>query len=964
MTFSTLRASVLAVILISSFANCVSAGDLPEQKIWTTSSFFDFVEGTFADGGVNTYVDVEGNIRLINLWDFNNDGNFDLPVTCPQDYKETADLFIYWADSNGFDPSRVTALPALGAVSGAAADLNKDGHVDLIVLNRFDGETTNLNTFIYWGSQKGFSVDNRSSLPAKAAEAVAVADLNNDDYLDIVIANNGADYHMSVDRFQKSFIYWGSQSGFSVENRSTVKTIQPTDVKVVDLNADDNLDIIFSNEGNAEDKSLSGAAIHFGDGKGNFFNKPNLLLPGIFSSSVAIKDLNNDGFQEIVLANRFILNEKEGKPASSYDVKTDLVNSYIYWGNKDGYRGKNRTQLPTLGVQTTAIADFNGDGLPDIIFGNASHGLSFIYWNSDKGFDPARRFQLVTPSVRSRGNTAMRGLKSECLIDDLNADGRDDMVFVNHGNNKTFDINSYIYWGNTDGIDLENPTELPTQGASGAIAADLNNDGRKDVVFFNKITGLGDEAETTSYLYWGNEKGQFSQDNRATFSTSGWADDFANTDLNRDGIADLIIPRPRSSLIYYGSDEGISENTAEIDVDEKGAALRFADFNRDGFLDIVFAKGHILFGHKGGFLADNSTTLQFDGKPGGYSIYHSIADLNKDGWIDLLTFDRATLNINVFWNSPLGFDSDNKTVLSNTSVKVQFDAADYNKDGWLDLVVVNMADVNKPLRAKETLLYGWNPNADSLIYWGGPDGISAERKLALPTIGGQSSVSADFNADGYLDIAFTQYHGGDHRQYPIRIFYNSAEGFDVDCPVELPADSGCGILAFDADLDGYKELVVANHVLKDGDHHNAYLSIFKGGKDGFTAKNRQVLPAHGPHFFCYADVGDIYNRTDRYDYISVPFHAGSNAKYETISWQAQTPFRTEIEFQLRTASTQEGLLAAKWRGPDGPDSYYRKSGTTIPRIQASQPYIQYKASLISPNSTNSPILESVSIAYK
>ena len=963
MVFGRLQTSVLFLI-IGLFGKCVVATAHTELKQWTTSSFSDFAEGTLADGGVNTYVDVDGNIRLINLWDFNNDGNLDLPVTCPQDYKETVDLFIYWADSDGFDPNRVTTLPALGAVSGAAADLNKDGHVDLIVLNRFDGEKTNLDAFIYWGSANGFSAGNRSGLPAHAAEAVAVADLDKDDYLDIVIANNGADYHMGVDRFQKSFIYWGSSSGFSVGNRSTVKTIQPTDVKISDLNADGNLDIIFVNEGNAEDTSLSGAAVHFGNGKGTFPNEPSLLLPGLFSSAVAIEDLNNDGLKEIVLANRFILAEKEAKPASSYNVETDFVNSYIYWGHKDGYSTDNITHLPTVGVQTTAIADFNGDHLPDIIFGNNSHGLSFIYWNSAKGFDATRRFQLVTPSVRSRGNTAMRGLKSECLIEDLNADGKEDMIFVNHGDKETFDINSYIYWGDVNGIDLEKPTELPTKGASGAIAADLNDDGRKDVVFFNKITGLGDEAETTSYLYWGNANGHFSQDNRATFPTSGWSDDYANADMNRDGIADLIVPRPRSLLFYYGSNEGLSANTREVKITGKGAALRFADFNRDGYLDILFAKGSILFGQKGGFLADNSYTLEFGDHPGIYSISHSIADLNKDGWIDILTFDRAELSINVFWNSALGFDSDNKTVLPNTSRKVQLDAADYNRDGWLDLIIVNMADVYKSLGPKESRLYGWNPNSDSLIYWGGPDGLSANRKLALPTIGGQSSVSADFNADGYLDVAFTQYHGGDHRQYPVRIYYNSSTGFDVDNPAELPADSGCGILAFDSNLDGYQELAVANHVLKDGDHHNAYISIFEGDKDGFKAHKKQQLPAHGPHFFSYADIGDSYNRTDRYDYISAPFKGGPNAQYESISWQAQTPFRTRIEFQIRTASTLEDLVTALWQGPDGPDSYYSKSGATLPTIKTNQPYIQYKASLISPNSANSPILESVSIAYQ
>ncbi len=67
-----------------------------QQKVWTTSTFLDFVDGTLSDGGVNTYISRDGTIRLINLWDLNNDGHFDLSVTCPQNYEVKPALTGRW----------------------------------------------------------------------------------------------------------------------------------------------------------------------------------------------------------------------------------------------------------------------------------------------------------------------------------------------------------------------------------------------------------------------------------------------------------------------------------------------------------------------------------------------------------------------------------------------------------------------------------------------------------------------------------------------------------------------------------------------------------------------------------------------------------------------------------------------------------------------------------------------------
>ena len=123
------------------------------------------------------------------------------------------------------------------------------------------------------------------------------------------------------------------------------------------------------------------------------------------------------------------------------------------------------------------------------------------------------------------------------------------------------------------------------------------------------------------------------------------------------------------------------------------------------------------------------------------------------------------------------------------------------------------------------------------------------------------------------------------------------------------------------------------------------------------------MPVLGPHYLSVIDIGHIYDRGDRYDFISPAFDGGPGAVFSTLAWKGDTPWRTGLEFQLRAAETRQGLDSAPWQGPRGPDSFYRNSPAGIEGLLPKTRWIQYKASLISPDSANSPVLRSVSVGY-
>jgi len=67
-------------------------------------------------------------------------------------------------------------------------------------------------------------------------------------------------------------------------------------------------------------------------------------------------------------------------------------------------------------------------------------------------------------------------------------------------------LNSYIYWG-AAANPYTSVSQLPTQGALGNTAADLNGDGYLDLIFSNH--NVGGSFGVSSSIYWGAENGSY-----------------------------------------------------------------------------------------------------------------------------------------------------------------------------------------------------------------------------------------------------------------------------------------------------------------------------------------------------------------------------------------------------------------------------------------------------------------------
>ncbi len=753
------------------------------------------------------------------------------------------------------DVSTGTNLPTAVAI----ADIDGDGKLDLIVTNGTSNTVSIfLNTTVPGGA---ISFASKVDLPTGSyANHVAVGDLDGDGNPDIVVANSN-DTVISVLRNV------GMAGLVAFAPKVDLAVTRPSDVAIGDIDGDGKPDIVATSHTNSTVSVLRNNSTV---GTLSFATATDFaVLTGSsrHAETVVLADFNGDGKLDLAVG---------GENATSLSVLQNTSSSGAI-----SFAPKIDLTPPDFNQYGIAVGDLDGDGRPDLVASNWSTPKLSIWRNSSAA--GATSFQTQVSFTSGSFPRAV-------AIADFDGDGRPDLASANFTDNSVsvfrntisiqpvitslsnisgpvgativitgsnFDpiaANNTVYFGGVRAVVIAaTSTSLTVIVPPGAAYAPIT------------ITVGGLTVTTpTSFIPTVHTSGALDASAfspKVDFTTDSAPVSIKSADLDGDGRPDLIVINHGSNTaeIYRNtSTAGNIDSSAfavpiPLTTDDRPQVVAVADLDGDGRLDVALVSSTnntLSVFQNTSSVGAISFAARLDFTTGVTPVDLAIGDLDEDGRMDIAVANGNAATVSVFVNTS-GIGSISfapKLDLPVGTVPVSVAMGDLDGDGWPDLVVANGADstisvirnlssfASAAFAARIDFVSGSNPEKvalgdfdgdgklDIVSANSGSDSVSILRNISSPgsittasfsakidfTTGSnpQSVAVGDLDGDGKLDLVSANFNADS-----VSVLQNTGAPGTLSFAAKADISTGAGaadIAIGDFDGDGKADLAVVN----------------------------------------------------------------------------------------------------------------------------------------------------------
>jgi len=540
----------------------------------------------------------------------------------------------------------------------ASADLNGNGWMDVVAVNRRSNEAT-----VFLGGQTGLQAGVHYEVGSEPV-AVVIADMNQSGHPDIVTANFASN--------DLTVLFNNGEGDF--EEAVTVPLLSgagPRDVVAVDLNEDGLLDLVTADSGSGT------ISVLLGTGEGAFAF-PDITPAGLGTRSIVAADLNGNGHMDLATANR-----------DSNDVT-------VFYGAGDATFSQTLRLPVGVNPRMVAAADLDGDGVPDLITSNPGSGdFSLRRGLGTLGFGLEQRLQSDFVPTRF-------------ALGDFNGNGRLDLaaILFSTGNNSQ-PLGLVAVYPGSAGMGFGTPRIFGAGDQSlDLIAAHVDKDGRTDLI-------TAEAGGNAIGVLYGRAGGAFETEER--FAVGQRPRNVVAADFNNDQHLDIAVvnAESRSVSVLLGNGDGTFQAPRTLNVDGTPEAIAVGRVDGDQHFDLVVTDiaNHraFLFRGRGDGSFDGGRVIALRG-PGQAQPLEprsvALGDLSGNGHLDIVTGNARADTVSVVLNlgegnflAPLEFFSGNYPL----SVRI----APLDPGMELDIALVNGQDpADPPTQVSVTTIFG------------------------------------------------------------------------------------------------------------------------------------------------------------------------------------------------------------------------------------------------------------------